>query len=112
MVYAANNRRNMLSSEGYGLISKEITFESNILLKNVREEVSRLSVLHSNSLKKLNVKVFEGLGRFLNQNTVGSSLSKNKKYFKKSKCQKYSYFSWWQTKKIKYSWNRFSVDQR
>ena len=47
MVYAANNRRNMLSSEGYGLISKEITFESNILLKNVREEVSRLSVLHS-----------------------------------------------------------------
>ena len=40
MVYAANNRRNMVSSEGYGLISKEITFESNILLKNVREEVS------------------------------------------------------------------------
>ena len=51
MVYAANNRRNMVSSEGYGLLSKEITFESNILLKNVREEVSRLSVLHSNSLK-------------------------------------------------------------
>ena len=47
MVYAANNRKNMVSSEGYGLLSKEITFESNILLKNVREEVSRLSVLHS-----------------------------------------------------------------
>ena len=26
MVYAANNRRNMVSSEGYGLLSKEITF--------------------------------------------------------------------------------------
>ena len=70
MVYAANNRRNMVSSEGYGLISKELTFKSNILLSNVREEVSRLSVLHSNSLKNLNVKVFEGLGRFLNQNTI------------------------------------------
>ena len=70
MVYAAYNRRNMVSSEGYGLISKEITFKSNILLKNVREEVSRLSDLHSNSLKNLNIKVFEGLGRFLNQNTI------------------------------------------
>ncbi len=70
MVYAANNRRNMVSSEGYGLKSKEITFKSNILLNNIREEVSRLSDLHSNSLKKLNIKVFDGLGRFLNQNTL------------------------------------------
>ena len=83
MVYAANNRRNMVSSEGYGLISKEITFESNILLKNVREEVSRLSVLHSNSLKKLNVKVFEGLGRFLNQNTVEVVCPKTKNILRK-----------------------------
>ena len=57
MVYAAYNRRNMVSSEGYGLISKEINFKSNILLNNVRGEVSRLSELHSKSLKKLNVKV-------------------------------------------------------
>ena len=83
MVYAANNRRNMVSSEGYGLLSKEITFESNILLKNVREEVSRLSVLHSNSLKKLNVKVFEGLGRFLNQNTVEVVCPKTKNILSK-----------------------------
>ena len=109
MVYAANNRRNMVSSEGYGLLSKEITFESNILLKNVREEVSRLSVLHSNSLKKLNVK---GPWKIFKSKYGRGSLSKNKKYFKKSKCQKYSYFSWWQTKKIKYSRNRLSVEQR
>ncbi len=70
MVYAAKNRINMVSSEGYGLKSKEITFKSKILLSNIREEVSRLSDLHSNSLKKLNVKVFEGLGIFLNQNTI------------------------------------------
>ncbi len=70
MVYAAKNRRSMLYSQGYGLISKEISFESNILLNNVRKEVSRLSEIHSNSLKKLNVKIIEGLGRFLNQNTI------------------------------------------
>ena len=79
MVYAANSRRNMISSEGYGLISKETTFNSNVLLKNVKEEVSRLSELHSNSLKKLNVKVFEGLGRFLNQNTLEVVCPKTKK---------------------------------
>ena len=70
MVYAANNRKNMLSSEGYGLKSNGINFESNILLKNVREEVSRLSDLHKNSLDKLNIKIFEGLGRFVSQNEL------------------------------------------
>ena len=70
MVYAANHMRNMVSAEGYGLASTEIYFNSNILLKNVRKEVCRLSELHSNALKKLNIKVFEGLGRFLNQNTI------------------------------------------
>ncbi len=83
MVYAAYNRRNMVSSEGYGLISKEITFKSNILLNNVREEVSRLSALHSNSLKKLNVKVFEGLGRFLDQNTIEVVCPKTKNILRK-----------------------------
>ena len=38
MVYAAISKKNMQSSEGYGLKSEEISFESNILLKNVREE--------------------------------------------------------------------------
>jgi len=53
MVYAANSKKNMDSSEGYGLKNEGINFESNILLKNVREEVSRLSNLHRNSLKNL-----------------------------------------------------------
>ena len=55
----------MDSSEGYGLKNEGINFESNILLKNVREEVSRLSNLHKNSLKKFNITIFEGLGRFI-----------------------------------------------
>ena len=70
MVYAAQNRRNIISMEGYGLTSSGNNFESNILMKNIRDEVSRLSNFHANALKKLNIAVFEGLGRFLNQNEV------------------------------------------
>ncbi len=88
MVYAANNRRNMDSYEGYGLTSKEITFKSDVLLNNVREEVSRLSNLHSNSLKKLNVEIIEGLGRFLNQNTVEVICPKTKKIIRKVSAKK------------------------
>ena len=79
MVYAAKSKKNMDSSEGYGLKNEGINFESNILLKNVREEVSRLSNLHRNSLKKLDVTVFEGLGRFMSQNELEIICPKTKK---------------------------------
>ena len=79
MVYAAKSKKNMDSSAGYGLKNEGINFESNILLKNVREEVSRLSDLHRNSLKKLNVTVFEGLGRFTTQNELEIICPKTKK---------------------------------
>ena len=79
MVYAAKSKKNMTSSEGYGLESKGISFDSDILLKNVREEVSRLSNLHKSSLKKLNVTVFEGLGRFITQNELEIICPKTKK---------------------------------
>ena len=79
MVYAAKSKKNMDSSEGYGLKNEGINFESNILLKNVREEVSRLSNLHRNSLNKLNVTVFEGLGRFTTQNELEIICPKTKK---------------------------------
>ncbi|MBO8218763.1 glutathione-disulfide reductase [Prochlorococcus marinus] len=79
MVYAAKSKKNMDSSKGYGLKSEGINFESSILLKNVREEVSRLSNLHRNSLDKLNVTVFEGLGRFITQNELEIICPKTKK---------------------------------
>ena len=79
MVYAAKSKKNMDSSEGYGLKNEGINFESNILLKNVREEVSRLSNLHRNSLKKLNITIFEGLGRFITQNELEIICSNTKK---------------------------------
>ncbi len=88
MVYAANNKRIMTSSEGYGLKSEEITFESKILLRNVREEVSRLSNLHKNSLEKNNIKVFEGLGRFISQNKLEIICPQTNKTLKKVSAKK------------------------
>jgi len=88
MVYAAKSKKNMDSSEGYGLKSKGISFESSILLNNVREEVSRLSNLHRTSLKKLNVTIFEGLGRFITQNELEIICPKTKKILNKISAQK------------------------
>ncbi len=79
MVYAAKSKKIMDSSEGYGLKNEVINFESNILLKNVRGEVARLSNLHRNSLNKLNVTVFEGIGRFITQNELEIICPKTKK---------------------------------
>ncbi len=88
MVYAAKSKKNMTSSEGYGLKSEGISFESNILLKNVREEVSRLSNLHKNSLDKLKVSFFEGLGRFISQNELEIICPKTKKILNKISSKK------------------------
>ena len=88
MVYAAKSKKNMDSSEGYGLKSEGISFEANILLKNVREEVFRLSNLHRNSLKKLNVTIFKGLGRFITQNELEIICPKTKKIINKISSKK------------------------
>ncbi len=88
MVYAAKSKKNMTSSEGYGLKSEGISFDSNILLKNIREEVSRLSNLHKNSLDKLKVTVFEGLGRFISQNELEIICPKTKKILNKISSKK------------------------
>jgi glutathione reductase (NADPH) len=88
MVYAAKSKKNMDSSEGYGLKNKGISFESSILLNNVREEVSRLSNLHRTSLNKLNVTIFEGLGRFITQNELEIICPKTKKILNKISAQK------------------------
>ena len=88
MVYAAKSKKNMTSSEGYGLKSEGISFKSNILLKNVRKEVSRLSDLHKNSLNKLNINVFEGLGRFKTQNELEIICPKTKKIINKISSKK------------------------
>ncbi|MBO8204143.1 glutathione-disulfide reductase [Prochlorococcus marinus] len=88
MVYAAKSKNNITSSGGYGLKSEGIIFQSSILLKNVREEVSRLSDLHKNYLNKLNVTVFEGLGRFITQNELEIICPKTNRIINKIRSQK------------------------
>ena len=88
MVYAAKNKKIMTSSEGYGIKSERISFESNILLENVRKEVYRLSNLHKNSLNKLNISVFEGMGRFFSQNELEIICPKTNKILNKVSAHK------------------------
>ena len=70
MVYAAIANNNIKNSNGYGISLSDISFDSEILLKNVKNEVSRLSEIHFNSLQKLNIKVFTGWGHFVDQNHI------------------------------------------
>jgi len=70
MVYAANSRNNIINSSGYGLAYECLSFKSEFLLKNIRNEVDRLSALHLNSLKKLKINIFHGWGRFKNKNNL------------------------------------------
>ena len=83
MVYAANSRKQIMNSEGYGLEINNISFNSKTLLDNIKNEVNRLSQLHHNSLKKLNVKIFKGWGRFINQNYVEIISSETKETLEK-----------------------------
>ncbi len=64
MVYAANARKNIITSNGYGLCHEGLLFKSELLLKNIRNEVDRLSELHLNALKNLDINIFNGWGRF------------------------------------------------
>ena len=70
MVYAANERNNVINSEGNGLNFNNIFFDSSTLLKTIKKEVKRLSDLHYDSLRKLDIKVFRGWGRFKDSNKV------------------------------------------
>ncbi len=76
MVYAANSNNNIKNSLGYGISFENLTFNSEILLKNVKDEVSRLSEMHSNSLSKFKVKIFNGWGSFIDKNHVEISCPK------------------------------------
>ncbi len=67
MVYAANSRKNILNSKGYGLSHEKLSFDSKVLLKSIKNEVNRLSELHLNALEKLKITTIRGWGRFKNK---------------------------------------------
>ncbi len=78
MVYAANARKNILTSNGYGLTHEKLLLDSKFLLRNIRNEVDRLSELHTNSLKNLEINIFHGWGRFKNKNYLDVISTDNK----------------------------------
>ena len=88
MVYAANSNNNILNSEGYGLFCGDTFFNSEILLQNIKKEVSRLSEMHLNSLNKLNVKVFNGWGKFVDKNHIEITCTKTKTIINKIRGEK------------------------
>ena len=70
MVYAANARKNILTSNGYGLTHEKLLLDSKVLLRNIGNEVDRLSEFHTNALRNLKINVFNGWGRFKNKNQL------------------------------------------
>ena len=70
MVYAATSRKNIINSKGYGLSHDKLSFDSKFLLESIRNEVDRLSDLHFNALEKLKINIYEGWGRFKNNNQL------------------------------------------
>ena len=70
MVYAANSRKNIINSKGYGLTHEKLSFDSKFLMKSIRNEVDRLSDLHRNALEKLKIDIFKGWGRFKNAEQI------------------------------------------
>jgi len=88
MVYAANERRNMINSERNGLCFQNLSFDSSILLQNIKKEVKRLSDLHHKSLEKLGIKVFQGWGRFKDSNQVEIICTKTNNLLKTLKSKK------------------------
>jgi len=70
MVYAANSRKNIIDSKGYGLSHEKLSFDSKFLLKSIKTEVGRLSDLHLNALEKLKINICRGWGRFKNKNQL------------------------------------------
>ena len=79
MVYAANSRKNILNSKGYGMSHEKLSFDSKVLLKSIKNEVNRLSELHQNALEKLKITTIRGWGRFKNKDHLDIIDLDNKK---------------------------------
>ncbi|WP_320674371.1 glutathione-disulfide reductase [Prochlorococcus sp. MIT 1341] len=70
LVYGSNYRELTEAASSFGVIFKEVDFDVALLLANVREEVSRLNVLHKTMLKKAGVELFSGWGSFYDPNNI------------------------------------------
>ena len=70
LVYGATYKEDIQSGNSFGVNFGDIKFDTGRLLLNVREEVSRLSLLHIESLQKAGVELVPGWGQFISKNCI------------------------------------------
>ena len=73
LVYASLVSEQLEGASSYGVSVEGATFDTSVLLRNVRHEVDRLNALHIEFLAKAGVDLITGWGRFLDTHRIGVS---------------------------------------
>ena len=73
LVYGSLLSEQLEGASSYGVSVAGATFDTSVLLRNVRHEVDRLNALHIEFLAKAGVELITGWGRFLDPHRIGVS---------------------------------------
>jgi glutathione reductase (NADPH) len=73
LVYGSLLSEQLEGASSYGVSVAGATFDTSVLLRNVRHEVDRLNALHIDFLAKAGVELITGWGRFLDPHRIGVS---------------------------------------
>ena len=73
LVYGSLLSEQLEGASSYGVSVEGATFDTSVLLRNVRHEVDRLNALHIEFLAKAGVELITGWGRFLDPHRIGVS---------------------------------------
>ena len=73
LVYGSLLSEQLEGASSYGVSVAGATFDTSVLLRNVRQEVDRLNALHIDFLAKAGVELITGWGRFLDPHRIGVS---------------------------------------
>jgi len=73
LVYGSLLSEQLDGASSYGVSVEGATFDTSVLLRNVRHEVDRLNALHIEFLAKAGVELIKGWGRFLDPHRIGVS---------------------------------------
>ncbi|MAR51929.1 MAG: glutathione-disulfide reductase [Propionibacteriaceae bacterium] len=73
LVYGSLVSEQLEAASSYGVTVERATFDTSVLLNNVREEVNRLNARHIEFLAKNGVELITGWGRFIDPHRIGVS---------------------------------------
>ncbi len=71
LVYGSLVSEQLEEASSYGVSVEGASFDTSVLLRNVRREVDRLNALHIEFLAKAGVELIRGWGRFLDLRRMG-----------------------------------------